>query len=408
MMPSFELTPTLVALVRSGLFQQPLPASDLLELDRNGWEALRMLATSHDLLPLLSAGITASRLTVPDDLATTLRYQARTSELRNCLAWDQLSSLVAAFNKEGLEPTLLKGAQFAHRYYRTPGLRPFGDLDILVPLAARQQAEQILLRLGYRTDMGMDGKRQDWLSDTHIHWNYSIEGGLPVELHWTLTAPEDNILFDLEAYTRRSQPVAFPTGQAWAFSPEDEIVYLAVHIASHHLHVPLRQYTDLAVIVAASSLDWNCIWQRAAAVGVEEILAAYLGIASELGFLELPDAAATPVEKIWKDRSRLTYLAHYAVEWPYLEQPGGLGLILTAPTLKVALRRLREQAIPTTTRLIVSQTDTSVASTTQRHVRFWHERFVTTGRRLKRLPALWKAIRASLVMRRLFTHRRTP
>lgn len=397
------LTPPLMALARSGLTLQPDSLLAALEGKEADWTDLIALAARHDLIPLLSAGVAASDVAIPQAIQERLRRQARASEMRNCLAWEQLTQLVAAFNRAGLEPTILKGALFAHRYYRSPGLRPFGDLDILVPPADRKRAEQTLLALGYQAAMGTDNEGQEWLSENHFHWVYTLEGGLPVELHWALTRADFEIHFDLEALAQRSRPFSLPEGRAWAFSPEDEIVYLAVHAAKHRFGVPLRHYTDLAVILATSALDWPRLWQQAAAVGAEKAVKTSLGIARELGLLSLPEAQAEQVAAIWKDPKNLACLARYAVEWPYLECPPGILGFLTAPTPGAALRRLRALLFPDRRESAANQKRAGASLAPHSNLHFRLGRLPALARRLRRLLALWTSARAALLMRRLFT-----
>lgn len=58
-------------------------------------------------------------------------------------------NLTRAFADADLPFRVVKGARFAHDLYPAPAQRPFSDIDILVPMAARHRHETVLRDLGY-------------------------------------------------------------------------------------------------------------------------------------------------------------------------------------------------------------------------------------------------------------------
>jgi len=94
----------------------------------------------------------------------------------------QIRGIAAEFKASGVPVAVLKGADFADHLYPDPSLRPFTDLDLLVPEQAVAQAEKAISRLGYvPCDASMKyaggyGERSWIRRDRHegtveIHWN---------------------------------------------------------------------------------------------------------------------------------------------------------------------------------------------------------------------------------------------
>ncbi|HLK59095.1 MAG TPA: nucleotidyltransferase family protein [Chthonomonadaceae bacterium] len=347
-MDTSTLTPLLVRLIRSGLSAQPDPATaaSVSALPPQDWEALVTLANRHDLTPLLHAGTVACGPTTPS-LAQALRMQAYASELRNSRTREQLERLIAALNAHEIVPVLLKGALFAFHTYPTPGMRSFSDIDILVPLAERAQAAEVLTALGYRDYRSPDGREQSWWTENHHHWIYVPEQGLAVELHWALTPPRSSVQFDTERLWRQSQEIACPGGRGRRFQPEDTLLYLASHIATHQLELPLRNLVDLAVLLAnAPGLDWDATWRQAADVRAETDLALVLGIADTLQLISLSEALRADVRKRTPVRIPWADLARYAVEWPFFDKPHSLVAAFSRASLGTRWNTIRKALFP--------------------------------------------------------------
>jgi len=311
------LTPTLIALLRAAVADRPVAGETIPALDAPAWNELLQLAVRHEVAPLVDAGVTAAGAAPPPAVAQRLRQIARGFEIRNDQAWEQLRVVISAFNASGVEVLVLKGALFSLRYYRTPGLRPFGDLDILVQESARVRAAEILGGLGYQHATLAGWDHSQYLENRL--WDFVPETGLKLEVHWALTPTASSIQPDIQGLWQRSQEWECPGGRARAFAVEDQIVQHAIHAAKHQFAIPLRQYADLAVILAsAPDLDWSGVWRQAEELQAEADLAVCIGVAGELGLVTLPTEVRERVDRTLPASAGLAALARYAVEWPYL------------------------------------------------------------------------------------------
>jgi hypothetical protein len=101
-----------------------------------------------ELVPMLWRRLTDAGVDDPD-LPRMKGIHRRTWYLnRKRLA--ELAQLVEAFRTEGLPVLVLKGAALAPAYYHDVGLRPMGDVDVLVPRTAWEAALRLLQDRGWR------------------------------------------------------------------------------------------------------------------------------------------------------------------------------------------------------------------------------------------------------------------
>lgn len=243
------LAPTLLALARSRLTDISITSSEATALDAISWDDLCDLAKHHDLLPLVSAGVAASGFRPPAGALEMLRKSARVAKLRSDRAWSQIAEMLEAFNRCDIAPILLKGAQVARRYYPTPGMRAFGDIDIAVKPEDRERAANILLEIGYRNtdDQTDDGK--SWCVENHFHWTFIRERMFHVELHWNLAFPQSAIPLDVNSFWSRAEIEQTPEGRYRALADDDDLLFLACHITRHCFKIPLRSHMDIAAIL---------------------------------------------------------------------------------------------------------------------------------------------------------------
>ena len=331
----------LLGLAREGL---GLPAEPLPNPPPD-WSPIIELARRNGLAPLLEAGLRRRNLPAPPQLLQALRKHRLAAELWHERAGEQLEEALFALNERGLEPILLKGARLATAYYPSPGLRPYGDLDLLVSPRERCCAAEALVELGYAGDFDRPGRgRQYWLT-YHHHWGFAHPKRLRIDLHWTLTPPNSSVQFDLEQLRARGRRLPEWRGRVVGLARQDELAYLAAHLTKHQFRLPLRHFLDLAAISEGESgLDWPAAWRSAAAAGAEADLSAALEVAAELGVVRLPEAALAGRARTLS-ANECRSLARYAREWTDFEPPARLLNVGSADTAGGAVRALLSPAI---------------------------------------------------------------
>jgi hypothetical protein len=234
------------------------------------WDRLVDMAEWHRLSPLLWRYLRAGGrfASVPQRVLDQLHQVAAATTARNLSLQAALGEVVATLADLGIPAMLLKGAALIEAVYPDIGLRPMGDLDILVPRSSIEDAQGAIEALGYAV-WGVRLSRHDASQLARHHHHYPLErGSVTVELHHHVTsaAPE----FDIGGFWERAVPGPGNVPHLLP-SPEDLLLHGAVHFTVDRiarLASGLGQLADLAWIVAQQPIDWNAIATRARDYGV--------------------------------------------------------------------------------------------------------------------------------------------
>jgi hypothetical protein len=227
----------------------------------------------HGLLPLAYDRL--RRLggdQVPPEVMANLRARYYVRQRQHMCLMIRLAEAVAVLQEEGIEPIVLKGGALAGTVYGNPGLRPMGDLDLLVPRVAMERAGAALSAIGYQ----LTGR----LSVRMEAFQERIGGGL----EWTRKDQLGLITIDLQHdllgvdICRHAFPVEHDAlwaaarildaggTQALQLSAADMLIHLCLHPPMHHGYaVPLRTYVDIDWMVDREGADefWRSVVERA-------------------------------------------------------------------------------------------------------------------------------------------------
>jgi len=249
------------------------------------WDAVLSHAESHGVAPLLYWHLRGE--TVPAAAAARLRDRFLRNAHRNLRFGSELLRLVAALETAGVPVLAFKGPVTAWTLYENPALREMSDVDILVPPAGGRRACQLLLSEGCVSNYpGADWRMFRWLSETSLS-----RGGVPIDLHWA-ALPRFLRFADpgAGAWTRsREAPVA--GGSVRTLSPEDLLLYLAVHGAKH-CWTSVNWLADWARLAARPEIDWDLVAARARASRISRTLSLALALIDEL--LDCPPPVELP------------------------------------------------------------------------------------------------------------------
>ncbi len=226
--------------------------------------------------------------------------------------YEKLSGILQAFRESGIKVLLLKGIHLARFVYRDVGLRPMGDVDILVRKEDLNSAEEIMFRLGYkyagplRSANGSGENSSDTITkDTpdlyyelykvvHHHLRQFVNpAGIQVlEVHWGLMKPHLPFEIDVDGLWERAEKMKMGEHDVFVLSPEDLLLYLSMHIAcSDELKKSgLRPYCDIAYILKhyLHRIDWNILKRRAHEWGAAKYLFLTLLLSQEILGFSLP------------------------------------------------------------------------------------------------------------------------
>ena len=176
----------------------------------------------------------------------------------------ELTRVLTALNEMDVPVVVLKGPVLAETYYPEAGLRPYGDVDLLIHEANLSRVSRFLSERGYRE------KNEDTEPDSHrLHECHGIfqkifiheTSGQIVEVHC------DHLQIGLEPVSmdeiwETSMDRRFGDASARALEDHDMFVQLCVHL-NRHGYERLIWFKDLDLMIRSAKLDWAKIESKA-------------------------------------------------------------------------------------------------------------------------------------------------
>lgn len=224
----------------------------------------------------------------PFPVARRLAEEAAREEVSVLLQFftfrQHLASFLRAAAAASLPVIVLKGAALAETAYPRPGLRPFGDVDLLVRPSHAPLGRAVLESLG----CGVDAARWHELvrgGERQANFFRATEGGPVVfELHVDLINNDllsGAIRMDLEGVWARARPARLAGEDALVLGPEDQLLHLCVHLAGHYLDA-IRSLRDIAQVCETTPPDWVLFVSLARRAGAGPACFAALSAAARL------------------------------------------------------------------------------------------------------------------------------
>ncbi len=246
------------------------PRHEAPDLSRAGWDLFVRRARTQHVVPLIYRRLrTAAAGSVPPDVLASLHRRVRRVALRNAGLFSELRAVALSFRQAEIPLMLLKGALLAPDVYGDASLREMSDLDLLVRRDDLAPALRHLLDLGFRPREELPDDVADRLTRFH-HVPPLSRGRGPIELHWTLLAPDRAPATPLEEIWERAEPVVLAGAEALAPSLEDLLLHTCAHAAYNHaFEAGLRPYCDIRHILEkrGREIRWPLLLDRSRAWG---------------------------------------------------------------------------------------------------------------------------------------------
>jgi hypothetical protein len=301
-----------------------MPSDLLPELTRRAariddWEVAVAAAERHGLAPLLRVHLQNAGVRLPVSAERQTGALFVRHRLANRVRVQTLVEILDAFDARGIDVRVLKGPALLSVVYGDPTLRPFSDLDLLVPRASALRAQQVLREIGFRTSV----RESEASFRRHHHLpaaTRSVDGILvQVELHHDALSKDHGISMALDDEREPPMPIEVGSRSALALGPHDMIRHLCLHLVGPLPH-PLR-FIWIADILGfaeacAARLDWGMLAHR------YPLVVNVLGVAS--GLTPLPEAVAPHVPAPVAAHMRAIAERDDAWSWvPARQEPGG-------------------------------------------------------------------------------------
>ena len=248
----------------------PIQTVDLCLSD---WKSVLRQAIRHRVAPVLHRTLESQqfRSVVPEEILQRLKRTYLHTLATNTRRLNNLAALIDHLTKHNIEIMVLKGAHLAEAIYPSPGLRPMGDIDILIDEKDIDRTMHAISSMKNTEAF----KHPDLDIHTALHPNLSDLSLTPGELRG------------------RSVPLSIEgRSQTRALCPEDLFLFMILHLCLVDLFstAGLRTLVDLREIVIQCSqvFNWHAFTSRATLWHVVKPVLVTLSLAEELIGLKVP------------------------------------------------------------------------------------------------------------------------
>ncbi len=232
---------------------------------------------------------------VPKPVTERLRHLHRGNAIRSIALREALRAILLRFVEASIPVIVLKGAAVAELVYGSPALRPMGDLDLLVQRRDLERVDELLHGMNYAPVLNLchDGRHDI---------PYMGPDGFPLlEIHSHIEDQRTPLArIPIEDFWKRSRPVRIASVETLAFSHEDLLMHLVLHLATHlstgdQFVGHLRGLCDIGEMCRryGSAIDWRLLVKEAEAYKTGKYLYYLLCLARDLVGAEVPSRALT-------------------------------------------------------------------------------------------------------------------
>jgi hypothetical protein len=208
-----------------------------------------------------------------------------------------LKQLLAEFNRQGIQTILLKGAAtFIDQLYENSGLRPMGDLDILIEVNRLSDAHQILLSQGFIELFEMDDVMDNSAVDERHHQLPALHHpqlDILIELHFAVSYGQSGRILTAKHAWSVKQDIFWEGLNTAILPPTERVLHNIVHaLKKDYLSASInfRQVVEFAYLVERyqKEVDWPKIIRLCEQESYTTPLFSYCLLAHQLLSLPIP------------------------------------------------------------------------------------------------------------------------
>ena len=197
---------------------------------------LAELAFENKTAPWLAAAIARQPELAGDARFDAIRAAGARQTMDTLALFAELRKMLRLLNEREIKAVVLKGPVIAEAYYPDPGLRPYGDIDLLIHQADLATVSALLVERGYheKNEEGSDAHRLHQCHGLFQRIFIHEDNTRVIELHC------DHLQIGLEpvgmdTIWASSTPVRIGSQTARALEEHDLFVQLCVHLQRHNL-----------------------------------------------------------------------------------------------------------------------------------------------------------------------------
>jgi hypothetical protein len=255
------------------------------------WQQVREAASTHALLPLLTARLHQAGAEVPP----AVEEEAGTVVARALTLVASLVRVGGLLADAGIEAIAFKGPALSAALYGDPALRQSADIDLLVRRRQALAARRALEAAGHRFWLHLsDGEEARFLRYSNEYGLWDPDGGI-VELLWALAPRHLSLQLDADRFFADAASLRVAGTSFSVLAPHDQLLALSVH-GGKHLWERLGWVTDIAQLLGSTpDLDVGVALARARAVGVERHVLVAGAMCENLLGTQLPSPLSTAI-----------------------------------------------------------------------------------------------------------------
>lgn len=236
---------------------------------------------------------------IPGDIWQSLKESYYSNLSDNISGLSQLENVIHSLQDEKIGVIIFKGLMLAESIYADLGLRPGGDLDILIKKEDISRADKALKGIGYYTTFDGKNSGEIQFNDYRNSFFYFSKktAGLPVHIHWHLinTVPYNKkvrLNCRIDRIWARREPVRLGSVYIDTLSMYHQIIYLSMH-ALNHCFYPLILLCDINEILRLHKkvINWDALIEEAFQLGLSKHLFYSLYLTSKILFQEVPQGS---------------------------------------------------------------------------------------------------------------------
>lgn len=259
-----------------------------LVLEPIDWESLVRRAVAHRIHTFVYHHLhrLGAHSHVPPDVWKSLDANRAGTMAKSLARHLESKRILCALSSAGVDVIPLKGLALRGSVYPASTFRFSRDLDLLVRLAAVEQAAHALEDLGY-VPLEHHELPDRYGPDVHHHLvpYFHPQLGVVVEIHWALASPRAAIQVDVGGLWQRSTPGQVAGCSVRLLAPEDMLLHLGLHTSlSERFFGGLRHLMDISEMVTRfrGEIDWASLAMRAAEWGGAPFIYLTLRVADDL------------------------------------------------------------------------------------------------------------------------------
>ncbi len=247
---------------------------DLHSFSTADWDLLVSKAHAEGVAPFVYWTLSKSGKfsSLPESARNLLRAMYSGTWMHNQKILKELEVLVRLFYQAHIPVVVLKGACFSLTIYPDIGLRPMGDLDILVPKTKLADAIKIASALGYADKLPEASPGLNDLLSHHACLQKMGNPPITLEIHHSLVA-DKSFVYSVPVDWFWTQTELLDVSLQTKFTglqmltPIAQILFAATHAMLQHggKNAPLRWFYDLDRLIQVYSerLDWDLLLSQA-------------------------------------------------------------------------------------------------------------------------------------------------